>query len=116
MLKTLRDIVASHDCDLFDVLEYVSFAVPPTTRAERVDASAPAIYENLAAEQREFIEFVLSRYIATGIEVLDREVLPELLKLKYEALEDAIGILGTSDEIASTFIEFQKLLYHHQAV
>ncbi|QDU11906.1 hypothetical protein V202x_53310 [Gimesia aquarii] len=31
---------------------------------------------------------VLSRYIEPSLEVLDRRVLPELLKLNYEAIED----------------------------
>ena len=57
------------------------------------------------------MEFVLSRYIETGVEVLDREILPELLKLKNEAIEDTILVLGSSDVIAKTFIEFQKHLY-----
>jgi len=65
----------------------------------------------LNPEQREFVEFVLSRYIETGVEVLDRDVLSELLKLKYEALGDAHSILGTDDEIAATFVGLQKFLY-----
>lgn len=110
-LKTLRDFVADPKSDLFDVLEYISFEVSPITRAERVRAAEPAIYEGLNSEQREFVEFVLSRYIETGVEVLDRELLPELLKLKYEAIEDAMAILGDGAVIAKTFTEFQKYLY-----
>ena len=114
-LKTLRDFVADPKSDLFDVLEYISFEVSPITRAERVRAAEPAIYDNLTPEQREFVEFVLSRYIETGVEVLDRELLPELLKLKYEAIEDAIEILGSGDVITKTFVEFQKHLYESLA-
>lgn len=113
-LNTLRDIVASPDSDLFDVLEYVSFAIPPKTRSERVLSSSTAIYKDLSSEQRDFIEFVLDRYVATGHEVLDREVLPELLKLKYEALDDAQAALGPVNEIASLFVTFQKHLYEEQ--
>jgi len=82
-----------------------------TTRAERVRAAEPEIYANLNPEQREFVEFVLSRYIETGVEVLDRELLPELLKLKYEAIEDAIAVFGNADVIKKTFTEFQRHLY-----
>lgn len=110
-LHTLRELVANPDSDLFDVLEYVSFEVSPISRAQRVAAAESMIYAGLSDEQKEFVEFVLSRYIESGTEVLDREVLPELLKLKYEAIEDAIAVLGGADEIASTFIAFQKHLY-----
>jgi type I restriction enzyme R subunit len=57
------------------------------------------------------VEFVLSRYVETGVEVLDRELLPELLKLKHEAINDALEVLGSSDVITRTFTEFQKHLY-----
>ncbi|MDA7918342.1 hypothetical protein N9B20_01640 [Mariniblastus sp.] len=75
----------------------------------------PAIYVNLTPQQREFVEFVLSRYVESGVEILDRSVLPELLKLKYEAIEDATTVLGGLDVIAKTFIDFQKFLYEAQA-
>ncbi|QDT41416.1 type I restriction enzyme EcoKI subunit R [Gimesia alba] len=110
-LKTLRDLVADPKSDLFDVLEYVSFEVSPITRAERVKAAESQIFENLSQEQREFVEFVLSHYIEDGEEILNQEVLPDLLKLKYEAIQDAIAALGSSENITNTFIEFQKYLY-----
>ncbi len=110
-LKTLRDLVADPKSDLFDVLEYVSFEVMPITRAQRVAAAESKIYEGLTEEQREFVEFVLSRYIESGEEILDREILPELLKLKYDAIEDALAVLGSADSITSTFVGFQKSLY-----
>ena len=110
-LKTLRDLVADPKSDLFDVLEYVSLEVSPITRAERVKAAESVIYANLSPQQREFVEFVLSRYIEDGEEALDQEVLPELLKLKYEAIQDAITAMGGADYITSTFIDFQKYLY-----
>lgn len=74
-------------------------------------AAESVIYADLSPEQREFVEFVLSRYIEDGEEVLDRGVLHELLKLKYEAIQDAIAALGSSENITNTFIEFQKYLY-----
>lgn len=110
-LKTLRDLVADPKSDLFDVLEYVSFEVSPITRAERVTLAKTRIYESLAPEHREFVEFVLARYIETGEEMLDRETLPDLLKIKYEAIEDAIEELGGADVIIQVFTDFQKHLY-----
>ena len=35
------------------------------------------------------MELVLSKYIKTGVEELDQEKLPQLLTLKYQALDDA---------------------------
>ncbi|MBT4726152.1 MAG: DEAD/DEAH box helicase family protein [Planctomycetaceae bacterium] len=116
MLKTLRQFVANPKSDIFDVLEYVSFDVPPTTREARATAAESAIFAELSPQQSEFVEFVLTRYVESGVEMLDREFLPELLKLKYDTLDDAASILGTNEDIASTFTGFQKFLYEALAV
>ena len=34
-------------------------------------------------KQKEFLEFVISKYIETGVDELDQEKLPHLLELKY---------------------------------
>ena len=60
---------------------------------------------------REFIEFVLAKYQERGVEELDEEKLPELLKLRYYAISDAERTLGGVELIRSTFFDFQKMLY-----
>ena len=66
-------------------------------------------------KQKEFIEFVLSKYIETGVEELDQEKLPILLTNKYQSLEDAKSILGDVANISRLFIEFQEHLYKQSA-
>ena len=39
------------------------------------------------------LEFVLSKYIETGVDELDQEKLPRLLELKYHSVSDAIETL-----------------------
>ena len=68
-----------------------------------------------ARKQKEFIEFVLSKYIETGVEELDQEKLPILLTNKYQSLEDAKDILGDVANISKLFIEFQQHLYEQKA-
>jgi type I restriction enzyme R subunit len=67
----------------------------------------------LNIEQKQFIEFVLSKYIETGVEELDQEKLPQLLTLKYKAIEDAKEMLGSIDAIRNLFVDFQPHLYEH---
>ena len=69
------------------------------------------ILNGLDDKQKEFIEFVLSKYIESGEEVLDQEKLPSLLELKYFALSDAIETLGSVNIVKQNFISFQKYLY-----
>ncbi|MFZ4402331.1 MAG: type I restriction-modification enzyme R subunit C-terminal domain-containing protein, partial [Bacteroidales bacterium] len=59
----------------------------------------------------EFIEFVLSKYIETGVEELDQEKLPVMLTSKYHSLADAGEALGDLNKVKELFIEFQKYLY-----
>jgi type I restriction enzyme R subunit len=113
-LTTLQKLIDAEKSDLFDVLEYVSFAVQPITREVRVAASQPAIFALLDNKQKEFLEFVLSKYIESGVGELDQEKLPILLQNKYQSLGDAVDILGDTSKISSLFIEFQKLLYQRR--
>lgn len=110
-LETLQKMIDAEDSDLFDVLAYVSFAIKPITRAERVTESKHAILDGLDEKQQEFLEFVLAKYIEKGVEELDEEKLPKLLNLKYHAIADAEEILGGVEKIRSTFFDFQKNLY-----
>lgn len=110
-LETLQKMINAEKSDLFDVLEYVSFAVKPITREMRVAQSQNKIFEGLEIKQKEFLEFVLSKYIETGVEELDQDKLPGLLELKYHAISDATEILGGVEKIRNIFINFQKFLY-----
>ena len=110
-LESLQKLINAEKSDLFDVLEYVSYAVKPITREMRVAQSQLNIYKGLDNKQKEFLEFVLSKYIETGVEELDQEKLPSLLELKYQALSDAAEILGGVSRIREIFIAFQKYLY-----
>ena len=114
-LNILKKLIDAEKSDLFDVLEYVfNSDIKPITREERVAEAKATIFALLNSKQKEFIEFVLSKYIETGVEELDQEKLPILLTNKYQSLEDAKEALGEVDSISSLFIEFQKHLYEQK--
>jgi type I restriction enzyme R subunit len=115
-LLTLQKLINAEKSDLFDVLEYISFAIKPITREMRVAQAQAKIFRGLDNKQKEFLEFVLSKYIESGVEELDQEKLPDLLTLKYQAIRDAEEMLGGVDNIRTTFIEFQKYLYEKALV
>jgi type I restriction enzyme R subunit len=95
-LSTLQKLVNAEKSDLFDVLEYVfNSDIKPLTRKQRVTATQATIFALLNDRQKEFIEFVLSKYVESGVDELDQEKLPILLLTnKYQSLEDAISVLG----------------------
>jgi len=102
-LNTLKKLINAEKSDLFDVLEYVFNSDIKPIREARVSAAEATIFALLNEKQKEFIEFVLSKYI--------QDKLPILLTNKYQSLEDAKTILGNVANIKSLFIEFQKHLY-----
>ena len=110
-LLTLQKLVDAEKSDLFDVLEYIAYSIKPITREERVTKAKAQIYSGLSSRQQEFLGFVLAKYIETGVEELDQEKLPDLLTLKYHAINDATAQLGSVQDIRNTFIDFQKYLY-----
>jgi type I restriction enzyme R subunit len=79
-----------------------------------VAATKATIFALLNDQQKEFIEFVLSKYIETGVEELDQEKLPLLLTNKYQTFEDAGATLGDLGLVRDLFIGFQKYLYQNR--
>lgn len=110
-LDTLQKLVNAEDSDLLDALSYLAYTIKPITREDRVEKAKGSIFESLGQKQKEFIEFVLSKYIDNGFDELGEEKLPVLLNLKYQALADAEKVLGSVEKIRNTFFEFQKSLY-----
>ncbi|PJE61380.1 type I restriction endonuclease subunit R, partial [Candidatus Roizmanbacteria bacterium CG10_big_fil_rev_8_21_14_0_10_39_12] len=69
------------------------------------------IFNKIDEKQKEFLEFVLSKYEEKGTEELDEEKLPVLLNMKYNAIANAEQQLGDVDQIRSIFFGFQENLY-----
>ena len=114
MNPNLQKLINAEESDLFDVLEYIAFAIMPITREARVVNASSQIFAGLANNQKDFISFVLSKYIESGDSELEQDKLPSLLELKYQSITDAAETLGGVDLIKNLFIGFQKYLYQIQ--
>lgn len=110
-LSELQKLVDAEKSDLFDVLEYLAFNIDPITREYRVLQAKPLILKGLTLKQAEFLEFVLFKYIDSGVGELDQSKLPHLIELKYHTIADAAEVLGGITEIKNLFMGFQKHLY-----
>jgi type I restriction enzyme R subunit len=114
-MAEMQRIIDAEKSDLFDVLAYVAYALPPLSREERAAKAKAEISTRFNSKQQIFLDFVLSHYVREGVEELDQEKLPPLLRLKYNAPADAAADLGKPEEIRSAFTGFQKYLYQKQA-
>ena len=112
-LSALKKLIDAEKSDLFDVLEYVfNSDIKPITRAERVAAAEATMFTVMDNKQREFIQFVLDKYIQIGVGELDEAKLPILLSSMFQSQQDGIQELGGNvSKIRSLFIEFQTHLY-----
>jgi type I restriction enzyme R subunit len=116
LLEMQRVIDAEHS-DLFDVLAYVAYALPPLTRDERAARAKLEISVHFNSKQQAFLGFVLAQYVRVGVDELAQEKLAQLLRLKYhDAIADAVADLGKPEEIGQVFAGFQKYLYQPQAL
>ena len=115
-LTEMQKIIDAEKSDLFDVLAHVAYALAPLTRAERAQHAKVAINHRFNSKQQTFLDFVLSHYVAVGVDELDQDKLTPLLRLQYhDSIADAVADLGRPDEIGRVFSGFQKYLYEQAA-
>jgi len=111
-LLTLQKLVNMEKSDLFDVLEYVfNGDFIAKSREERAQLAKQSVIPLLNTNQRDFIDFVLEKYVEVGIEELDDSKLKSLIENKYQSLPDGLSMLGSAGEVRQMFIEFQQYLY-----
>jgi len=110
-LIKLQEMIEAKDSDLFDVLEYISFATKPISRSERVQRASTNIYNFLNSQQQEFVSFVLNNYVQDGVDELAMNKLSTTVVSKYGSISEAQKSLGNIDEIKRVFVSFQEHLY-----
>ena len=114
-LAEMQKIIDAEKSDLFDVLAYVAYALPPLTRGERAATAKIGISSQFNSKQQAFLDFVLVHYVSAGVEELDGEKLAPLLRLKYhDSITDAVADLGRPEVIRQVFTGFQRYLYQQK--
>ncbi|MDQ6978880.1 MAG: type I restriction-modification enzyme R subunit C-terminal domain-containing protein [Mariprofundaceae bacterium] len=112
MSRFKREAIDAKESDVYDVLAYVAYASETRTRTERVvkaKASIIAAFDD--SKQREFIDFVLEKYVEDGVRELAEKKMRTLIALKYNTISDAAEEFGSARVIRETFVGFQKYLY-----
>jgi type I restriction enzyme R subunit len=112
-LDSMKELIDAKDSDVYDVLAFVAYAAETHTRQERAQSAKPAIYGAFDYKQQEFINFVLDKYVESGVSqlALNKEHFSRLISLKYNTISDAAAELGSPAVIRETFVGFQKYLY-----
>jgi type I restriction enzyme R subunit len=114
-LGEIGRMINADKSDVFDVLAYIAFALPPITRLERVQERRVSIMSDYDSQLQTFLDFVLTQYVQQGVNELDQEKLGSLLELKYHTIDDATSALGSVGTIREAFVGFQRHLYERPA-
>jgi type I restriction enzyme R subunit len=110
-LSEMQAVVSAEDSDLYDLLAFVAYATPMVGRAVRAAQATKKAGAGLTDAQQAFVAFVLDHYVREGVDQLDADKLPSLLKLKYGSIDDATAQLGPPGGIRKVFLDFQRHLY-----
>jgi type I restriction enzyme R subunit len=114
-LTEMQKVIDATHSDLFDVLAYVAYCLPPLTREQRAAKAKVEISTHFNGKQQVFLDFVLSHYVSEGVEELGTEKLAPLLKLKYGPPANWTAALGEPAEVGAAFAGFQRYLYEDVA-
>jgi type I restriction enzyme R subunit len=112
-LVSIQELIDAQNSDLFDVLEFVKYALKPVTRMTRANVSRSIMEVGIEAKQLEFIDFLVSQYVESGVGELEEGKLETLLEIKYSDVFNAVNILGNGEvnRVRNLFLTFQKNLY-----
>jgi type I restriction enzyme, R subunit len=112
-LLSIQELIDAQNSDLFDVLEFVKYALKPVTRKVRAAVSRSIMESGIESKQLEFVDFLVSQYIESGVGELEESKLETLLEIKYADVFNAVKVLGNGEvgKVRNLFLAFQKNLY-----
>jgi type I restriction enzyme R subunit len=112
-LLSIQELINAQNSDLFDVLEFVKYAIKPVSRKVRATVSRSIMEAGIEAKQLEFVDFLVSQYVESGVGELEESKLETLLEIKYDDVFNAVKVLGNGEasKVRNIFLTFQKNLY-----
>lgn len=112
-LVSIQELIDAQNSDLFDVLEFVKYALKPVSRTTRAALSRSIMQDGIESKQLEFIDFLVSQYVESGVGELEEGKLETLLEIKYADVFHAVKSVGDGEvsKVRNLFLEFQKNLY-----
>jgi type I restriction enzyme R subunit len=110
-LHELRHAIEADNCDIYDVLAFIMFESKTHSRLERAEKVRLKHSSGFDSSQQDFVNLILNQYVKNDFTELDREKLPELLKLQYHTIHDAYSTLGNREKTEAIFLNVQQFLY-----
>ena len=111
VLDKVKALVDASNSDLFDVLSYILFVLPPLTRETRADRVKADGLEDVSGEMRSFLRRILASYVDHGEQELTGERLGQHLMATYGGAGEGKEKLGEVSSIREAYLEMQGRLY-----
>jgi len=113
-LKSVQALVGAKECDIYDVLRYISFKKDMFKRSDRMLSSRDIFYPTIDKPHQDFVDFVGHQYINRGVWELSQENLPKLIELRFGTIADSTNSLGEISLIKDIYNGFQQSLYQNE--
>jgi type I restriction enzyme R subunit len=114
-LKAMQKMFEAEDSDIFDILAHIAFNADMRTRQERAQEAKidQEVFERTgSALAKDFLFFILERYEKDGIDELDRDSLPSLIKISgLGTINDASKAFGGSENLLESYYKLQESIY-----
>lgn len=110
-LDEIRKLVDAPNSDLFDVLSYVMFTIPPRTRRERANAVRAAGILGADDDLKNLLLAILGAYEQRGESELATRKLGTFLTARYGSVNEGKSKLGGLATVKDAFRSMQKTLY-----
>lgn len=114
-METLSEMFHARDSDYFDVLAYLAFSKDIITRHQRAAQvkNDHAYFDGYdEARARAFLQFILERYEQDGFTELNRDKLPQLVRLNQLGTpKEAAAYFGGIDELIKAYYDIQRKIY-----
>lgn len=110
-LEEFKKVINAENSDLFDVFEYISFAIRPVSREERIEKALEISSEKFDQNTQDFLKFVLESYKKDGYKSLSSDKISTFLELKFGGLHEAQEKMGSIEGIRNSFYSIQEILY-----
>ena len=113
VLDEIKTLVDASDSDLFDVLGYILFTLPPLTRVQRADNVKKEELEDIDEEMKSFLRRILASYIDHGEDELSGERLAQHMTAAYGSVSEGKSKLGDTATVRNAYLQMQKSLYEY---
>lgn len=110
-LDDIRRLVDAPKSDLYDVLSYILFALPPKTRSDRAETVRQDGMAAFQGEMRELLLSILKAYETAGETELAGKKLGQFVTARYGSVSEGRAKLGELKAIRDAFNKMQEGLY-----